>query len=370
VTTLWRQYVGAQQNMATPTSAASSGSLINQIANSALAKLLQGYYDLSSEYNPISSLMQMGGYLLKTTTAIWLGAIALSFVFGIGAGFCTSTSPGGVAFEAMLGWVKSIVMLVTTALLVPGAILAYYVPFYPFAVFTFAAIGWFVLVIEGMAAAPLVCVGMTHPEGHDFMGKAEQALMLFLSIFLRPTLMIIGLVASMIISFVAFKMLITGFTEILSSMTLQPHVSLSAAAWHGAAAGGVADGAAGAPIGALIATIGAALQNALLHLITQSIVLVIFGVITMEVIEQCYKLIYQLPNKIMLWIGGPQTGEEYGQMAQGIKGAVSTGAQAAGQAAGAMVEGAGAAGKATGTAMKDRADAGKAKADGDLKTGQ
>jgi defect-in-organelle-trafficking protein DotA len=186
-------------------------------------------------------------------------------------------------------------MLITTLLLLPGAILAYYVPLYPFAVFTFAAIGWILMVVEGMAAAPLVCVGMTHPEGHDFLGKAEQALMLFLGIFLRPALMVIGLVTAMVISFVAFSMLTSGFGTVLNSLIDSSH---------------------------------SAFGNGFLVLISNCMVLIIFGMMTMELIEQCYKLIYQLPNAILQWIGGPQTGQDFGQMAQGVRGAVSAGAGA------------------------------------------
>jgi len=66
-----------------------------------------------------------------------------------------------------------------------------------------------------------------------------------------------------------------------------------------------------------------AFGDGFLAIITQTMIMVIFGMITMELIEQSYKLIYQLPNNIMRWIGGPQMGEDYGQMASAIKGAVS-----------------------------------------------
>ena len=59
-------------------------------------------------------------------------------------------------------------------------------------------------------------------------------------------------------------------------------------------------------------------------LISTCMILVIFAFMTMELIEQCFKLIYQLPNAILKWIGGPQTGDEYGQMAAQLKNTVST----------------------------------------------
>lgn len=293
---LWGQYVGAQQNdiRATSSGAAATkgtGSLASSMAGGALGNTISSIFGLTkSTYNPIAVLMHEGNKLLTAVVATWIGAILLSVLVSAGAGICASTSPGFLMAQTLVSWIKSILMLLTSVLLVPGAILAYYVPLYPFAVFTFASVGWLLMVVEGMAAAPLVCVGITHPEGHDFLGKGEQALMLFLGIFLRPALMVIGLIAAMVTSFVAFKMLNSGFAEVLASLSRSSQ---------------------------------SAFGNDFLILISMAMVLVIFGMMTMELIEQCFKLIYQLPNYILKWIGGPQAGEEYGQMAQQVKGAVS-----------------------------------------------
>lgn len=306
ITALWSTYVGAQQNTITGSSSSSGGSYGNAAADALFGKLSalsaanvsSPLFYLSGNYNPISVLMKMGNSLLTTVVSIWIAIIVVSFFLGLAAGFCESTSPAGEAFRSGLAIVKSIMMLVTGTILVPGAILAYYVPMYPFLVFTFAAIGWILLVVEGMAAAPLVCAGLTHPEGHDFLGKAEQALMLFLSIFLRPALMIIGLIASMVVSFVAFHMMLSGFGVIVHSLSST-----------------------------------AAFGNGLLVVINSVMVIVIFAMITMEVIEQSFKLVFQLPNNIMTWIGAPTTGEDYGKMAQGVQGAISGAAQGMGKAA-------------------------------------
>jgi len=336
---LWNQYVGTQTNQSLVLSGSTSGlststgSLHHDIINAALDHFGNLRFRLagSQDYNPITVMMTEGNYLLEDVTKLWILMISISTFIAVGAGICDGTGPGGLMFKAALTWIKSIMMLITSIMLVPGAILAYYIPMYPFVLFTFAAVGWFLLVIEGMAAAPLVCVGMTHPEGHDFLGKAEQAMMLFLSIFVRPALMIIGLLGSMVISFVAFKMLIVGFAGVLSS--LMP-------------------GAGGASNVSTMELGGSG--NGLLTLLKYAMIMLIFGMLTMELIEQCYKLIYQLPNQIMLWIGGPQTGQDFAQQAQAIKSGVSTGAQTAGQAGQSAQEGAAASGEALGAAIKDK----------------
>src|SRR3989338_2008724 len=325
--TLWSQYVGAQQNNVIATGADGSGaasagpaSLAGNMGNSAMSTIVQEVYGLSdpAAYNPIVVLMNLGNGLMNAVVLIWMAAIVLSVVISAGAAICSGESPGATMTNAALTWTKSIIMLITTAMMIPGAILAYYVPLYPFTVFTFAAVGWIVTVIEGMAAAPLICLGVTHPEGHDFLGKADQALMLFLGIFIRPALMVLGMVAAMITSFVAFHILITGLGSLMSSM------ENSTSSFSG---------------------------SAFLVLVNMAMVLVIFGFLSMELVEQCFKLIFQLPNYILKWIGGPATGEDYGQMAKGVQGVVSSTAQTSGQAIGKVGEASMSVGAAVGSAI-------------------
>lgn len=294
---LWKKYVGATQNEITSTGSGGGESIASGVSNQLKKSFHMG--DIRNEgYNPIIVLMDLGNDILNAVTAMWVVAILVTTVLVGVASFCSMTNPWGFAAENAVSWLKSVMMLISSLLLLPGCILSYYVPFYPFLVYIFAAVGWIVMVIEGMAAAPLVCVGITHPEGHDFLGKGEQALMLFLGIFLRPALMVIGLLAAMLTSFVAFKMLTNQFTSLLSSLM----------------------------------TSTGAMNNSFLALISGVLLMVVFGFMVMELIEQCYKLIYQLPNYILKWIGGPaSTGEEYGQMAAQLKGAVGSGASSFGK---------------------------------------
>jgi defect-in-organelle-trafficking protein DotA len=305
----WNTYVNAQKNtvdlvdVTGSQSNSDSDTAAAALSQNALGDSIQSMFQLTRQnnmYNPIVILMHEGNNLLIGVVTTWMLAITISTVLAAAAGFCNSTSPAGLMFKTAMGWIKSIMMLVTSAMLVPGAIMAYYLPIYPFAVFTFASIGWFAMVIEGMAAAPLVCFGMTHPEGHDFLGKGEQALMLILGIFLRPTLLVMGLIAFMLTSFVAFELLLAGLGPLLNSFQQ---------------------------------TQSGALNDDFLVLISTTMMLVVFGFMVMEVVEQSAKIIYQLPNNIMRWIGGPQMGEEYGQMAGQLKGAVSTTAELSGKGA-------------------------------------
>lgn len=308
---LWITYVGAEQNSAVQIYDIQGGGgsdLLSDIVDAGVSNLSQANLSDATVYNPIASLMKLGGSLLNAVTSLWIAAIGISAGIGLAAGICSSEQPAAVVFQAALSWVKSIVMLLSTVLLVPGAILAYYVPLYPFILYTFAAIGWIVLVIEGMAAAPLVCLGLTHPDNHDFLGKAEQALMLFLSIFLRPGLMVIGLIASMLVSFVAFKLMLAGFSTIFPTMQAS--------------------------------TVFASYTDTpLLQLLEEIVVMVLLGMLSMQVVEQSFKLIFRLPNYVVTWIGAPQQGDDYSQSASAIQSAVGGIGKPMSKAVGATAEG-------------------------------
>lgn len=308
---LWSTYVATQTN-ASAQSAAGNFSTGNSFVDIILSMLTQNmsgvnsYFILgTSSYNPIVALMHEGHLMLQIAIGIWLYALLASVAIGLVVGICQSTSPGPTAYHGLLVWAKAIVSAICLALIVPGFILSYYVPIYPFAVFMFAAVGWMALVIEGVAAAPLVCMGLTHPENHDFLGSSQQALMLVLSIFVRPILMVIGLIVAMIVSFVAFRMLGSGYSIVFSDLfSSSANYSLLGAL------------ASFSPV------------NIILALFTMLMMYVIFGFMSMQIIEQSYKLIYQLPNNVTQWIGGPQTGQDFGQMAAGLQGVVSgTGSQ-------------------------------------------
>lgn len=70
-----------------------------------------------------------------------------------------------------------------------------------------------------MVAAPLICFGLKHSEGHDFLGEAKQILMILLGAFLRPVLMVIGLIAGMILSYVSLRIIVyTTFSGLASDL--------------------------------------------------------------------------------------------------------------------------------------------------------
>ncbi len=159
--------------------------------------------------------------LLSLAKALWfvpgLPAIlrALAMVFGGGSGLLD----GFAQMQPLIFSIEIIQMLfylplalaISVPVFVMGMTLGIYMPFIPILLFSFAALGWLLSVAESMVSAPLIALGIAHPEGHDFLGRSEQAMILLLGVFIRPASMILGLVFSTMLIFIGVKLLSFGF---------------------------------------------------------------------------------------------------------------------------------------------------------------
>jgi hypothetical protein len=180
-----------------------------------------------------------------------------------------------------------------------GVTLGLYLPLIPFVTFLFGAIGWIIAVIEAMIAAPLISLGLTHPVGHDLLGKAEQAVMLLLSVFVRPAAMVIGFIFSIALIFVAMEIFNIGFLSVIVNyMSNISNIS--------------SDGER--------ATIMIGFCGLLL----------VYGYIALNVVNQCFSLIYLVPEKLLRWIGGAPEFSYTSQLLQDVhSGAKDSGSQVA-----------------------------------------
>ncbi len=166
--------------------------------------------------------------------------------------------------------------------LVLGSVLSYYVPLIPFFLFTFGAITWFAVVLEAVLAAPLVALGITHPEGHDFLGKAEQSIMLLASVFLRPMLMVFGLIFGIILSYVALSVFNRGFAIAVQFLTQY--------------------------------------NGDLFSIVYQLAMMAIYTAAILAIVNRSFAMIYEVHNKVLRWIGGPQESGHEESMLQSIRG--------------------------------------------------
>lgn len=90
-------------------------------------------------------------------------------------------------------------MLFAPPILIAGVLLAYVLPWTPFMMWMGVFVGWLLLCVQAMIAAPIWAVMHLHPSGDDLTGKAGNGYNLVLSLLLRPMLMVLGLIASITI---------------------------------------------------------------------------------------------------------------------------------------------------------------------------
>ncbi len=288
-----------------------AGGSVGQIAggfSSGLASMPGSFSDLQNSQttgaNPILAVATMGSAMVNAACGIFIAiaviAIVVAALLALIWTFTFTSSIAPMIIPLMGLFTPALLALITA-----GLVMSLYIPLIPFIIFTFGAIGWFINVIEAMIAAPLVALGIAHPEGQEILGKAEPAVILLVNVFLRPTLMIFGLLAGMMLSYVGIWMLNAGFGN----------------AWTFASASATG-------FAALLGMIG---------------VMLIYALIVLQVVQKSFSLIYVIPDEVLKWIGGNIRGLGGEAEAEGtIAGGAHTGAKTVGetgQAAGAVGEG-------------------------------
>lgn len=161
--------------------------------------------------NPIIALANMGTYYINFVGNLWLQLLIPTMIKQI-------LSMIGIVLSPIWALGMPLVMSWALVMLGVGFITAYYVPIIPYMIFLFGSIAWFMAVIEAIVAAPIVALGVVHPEGHDAFGKGEAAIMILMNVFLRPSMMIIGYIAAISLSYVAVWLLNAGFDNAIGFM--------------------------------------------------------------------------------------------------------------------------------------------------------
>lgn len=289
------------------------GGMIAKVAMpllSPLINVIQSFVGLLSSQetnaNPVVMIALMGNGLIALVVEVWIvGALTLAGATAV-LGIIPSVEEA-TTMTVLVEWIVPFLWGISGLLFVEGAVMAFYVPMIPFILFVFGAIGWLIATIEAMVAAPLVALGITHPEGAEVMGKSDPAVLLLVNVFLRPSMMIIGFIAGIILSYVSIWLLNVGFLQFLL--------------------GGVSGGAgsfmtleAKSPLGLLFGL---------------PFVLIIYVSLVIIILDYCFSLINVVPDKVLRWLGGQVEGVagEAGKMAGQAKSAGQSAAKGASDSA-------------------------------------
>jgi len=102
-----------------------------------------------------------------------------------------------IALVGMGTGMSSLAMEVATMLMIPGFILAFYIPMVPFLHFTFAVVEWMISILEAVIGMPLWALSMISLEGDGF-GKGLDGIKAIFEIILRPTIIVMSLMVAVL----------------------------------------------------------------------------------------------------------------------------------------------------------------------------
>ena len=161
--------------------------------------------------------LHTGGAILRV-----LGYAAETKVLG------TGVSTGGIA-TAIYDLLKETVIAFLAKIASYAEPLAFYfgvfLPSLPYGIFMITVVGWILAVLQTVIAAPLWAIMHMRPS-QSFVGSDQQGYTLFLALFARPALAILGLFAAMLVANPIVDFIITAFFKssgaVMNSNGLSP----------------------------------------------------------------------------------------------------------------------------------------------------
>ena len=154
----------------------------------------------------ISMASGIGGMLAGAAMTI-VGAVGSVVSFGTTlaiAGFGLIVS----VLSAIGGVASAMIFFGAVLFLTCGMAVAFVIPFLPFMHFFFNTITWIACVAESIVGVPLVALAHLTPEGEGLPGQAAKgAYYMIFSVFLRPVMMVFGLICGLLIMIVGAYLL-------------------------------------------------------------------------------------------------------------------------------------------------------------------
>lgn len=199
----------------------------NGLANWAVSGMV--FYLAEDGTDPVMQVKSLGDYMAGFAETVLLTKAALTAtidglfegskaaanqsVLGTNMAGFLSVGPGVLKFVlTLVRELWSIVQPGVLAILYGGYFLGMWIPMIPYYVFALGVIAWLVQVVEALAAGSLWMVMHLTPESDDsFIGSQKQGYLLLMSLFARPALMVLGLVASMAILIPAVRFINASF---------------------------------------------------------------------------------------------------------------------------------------------------------------
>lgn len=257
----------------------------------------EGLYNMreNPDVHPLAQLVGIGKSLIDSSIR------APIFAAGLAAGGFAFPPASGLA-QVGIGFL----MTITTIMITAGFVLFYVVPFMPFIYFFFAVGGWIKGIFEAMVGAPLWALAHLRIDGEGLPGKAaSMGYYLILEVFLRPILIVFGLLASIVI----FGALVNMLNELWDIVTVN-------------VSGFDSDDAQ------------SAVSNLMRGPVDQFFYTIIYAIIVYLLGMSSFKLIDTIPKSILRWMGSSANAfnDDAEDAAEGLAGKAGlVGSQVSGQ---------------------------------------
>lgn len=157
--------------------------------------------------HPLALLSSLGRSLIEAS----IRNLGVAAGGTLGAGLMNILGMGSTAGAVAMQTATSFLGTVATTTILIGFMLYYVLPFMPFLYFFFALGSWVKSIFEAMVAMPIWALAHIRIDGEGLPGPgASNGYFLLLEIFIRPVLILIGLLSSIII----FAAMITVLNQI------------------------------------------------------------------------------------------------------------------------------------------------------------
>ena len=250
--------------------------------------------------NPLAELSFWGYANLRTAYDLWDDVFKMSkeaMVYSVGADVKKFGLAGGKNASdqdkiqeyglnsKLLDFAASLFSSIAMIFFTCGYTLAFIVPLLPFFRFFFNVLTWVASVLEAVVAIPLVALAHLNPEGEGLSGQsAKSAYFLIFNLFLRPVLTVFGLIAGLLLFYVAIMFLNQTF--------------------------------------AIAVTGTLATYNLGIETFVRVIYTITYGATAYVCANTCFRLIGSFPEHAMRWIGASAHHEKMGDQGAGVRAAM------------------------------------------------
>ena len=194
---------------------------LHNLGDEMMKQSIEYFKQIKHMFTVITSVFMGGAFVVQNLSWMLLPWSYWGVSTGAQMAAQSSISVGGMIqnfMQTILYMNLPLGLAIIGPLFVTGVTLSIYVPLIPYMLFLFGVISWFISVLVLMVAAPIICFlmlwGTTSQENPLLSREAEQFVMQIIGVFFRPTLMVVGLIVGIALSYIGVEVLNKGFAQL------------------------------------------------------------------------------------------------------------------------------------------------------------